>query len=1115
MKKYFYIFLALTAFSGVYAQTPSLTGYTSDPVASIDADEAYTLISEWAGLLSPDLNVAPSAREEEIFRLLVSSEGGHVPIINYDPNMNIWASDGLGHMLYRLKHSRNLNFVVSALYKADALLARRNDTISGVILPTTGKMEHTWYMDGSNDYEQETRISYLNIGGITNRIAELAQWILDHPELHTQTAPFNPTIPIDTTIGNTYLDRAMYYVLELKKTFDLFDAEGGYWKFNTANNVGMYFDNSYNRLLSLNEYRDTHPDDIPIDQFFTIMGENEWTTTPYNRVFWFCDGYLRTANALLKLDEIDGTDFYTPFYSKAKDRVSSLANYLSTYAKKYYESSPLNTNYTWPYGTNQDHSEKYEDNTHLHMDYEAFEYLLDQGVFTDSSIIHLASSIYSRYFSYDHHVVYKTMNRSIARDPIFDFPAHGADPYRPRGPIFAQVIGKHGAIEQVQGFLYKSMELMGEGIREMQSPNIRWNILERLDTRRTRWFVYPYEIHTLKNRYLSRIDSSGNNQLPLIVKQSPITIMQDIEPGSVITDVEAADPDAGQTLHYWINKGNVGGRFKLNPSTGEITLNVDYPLNADLEDKYRLNVFVTDNGNPVKFDSTTVEIDITKTNSAPQVTPNQQYTASKNMRNGDHVASAKVSDPENDTVKRFFLTTPNDFFRIDINTGIISMNSSSLSSQPAEDVQTLYVQAQDAGSPPIISATREIEITIKDPVVRLSASTREGERPLNIDFNTTVLGTNELNNYEWDFDNDGAIDSTGTSASHTYTKAGIYMATVYADDAEGIKHAERILIRVNEAIPSSPSDLVLHYDFAGDDYTVHDISGNNYHGKILNINRDKNVWMSGVVNGGMSFKVGSELEIPKTVFNPIVPTKEITISFWMNDAELLFHPLFQAYDANGDETMSISSHLYADQMVFKIIGTDYVESLNFDLNNNYDLIRQGWTHWAFVKEGNNNKLKIYVNGEKQAQSWAYKKRIQQAEYVRLGALPGIGQDNMNFSIDEFRMYSRALTPEEIDQLYYDISGISNLPSIIEAGNNPEQEHFIFPNPATGHVFIRLPERIDCQTISLLDARGRVVKKKGTFNEKEIFLELEGIPEGFYLIRIESKDDTLISKLIIQ
>lgn len=1113
--KIFYIFLALAVFTRVYTQTPTLSDYTQDPVASIDADEAYTLISEWAGLISSDLNTPPSAREEEIFRLLVSSEGGDVPIINYDPHMNTWASDGLGHMVYRLKHSKNLNFVVSALYKSDALLARRNDTITGAILPSTGKREHTWYMDGSNDDEQDVRISYLNVGGITNRIAEFAQWILDHPELHTQTAPFNPTIPIDSTIGDTYLDRAVYYVQELKKTFDLFDAEGGYWKFNTANNVGMYFNNTYDGLESLNEYREAHPEDVPIDQFFAIMGENEWTTTPYNRVFWFCDGYHRTAKALLKLDEIDGTDFYTPFYDKAMDRITSLANYLSTYAQKYYESSPLNTNYTWPYGTNLDHSEKYEDNTHLHMDYEAFEYLLDQGVFTDSSIIHMASSIYSRYFSYDHHVVYKTMDRSVARDPIFNFPAHGADPYRPRGPIFARVIGQYGAIEQVQGFLHKSMELMNEGIREMQSPNIRWDKLERLDTRRTRWFVYPYEIHTLKSRYLSRIDSSGSNQPPLILEHSPISIMQDIELGSHLTNIEAEDPDAGQRLHYWLSNGNVGGRFKINPSTGEITLNADYPLNADLEGLYRLKIFVTDDGNPVMFDSTTLEIGITKTNSAPQISPDQQYTASKNMKNGDHVARVKVSDPENDTIKRYFLSTPNDFFRIDNNTGIISMKSSSLSTQPAEDIQTLYVQAQDAGSPSIISLMQEIDISIKDAVLKINASSREGEKPLNIDFSASVLGENDLNNYEWDFDNDGVIDTAGSSASFTYKKAGVYMATVYADDPDGLTYAERIQIRVNESMPSSPPDLVLHYDFAGDDYTVHDISGNNYHGKILNINSEKNVWMSGVINGGMSFEVGSELEIPKTAFDPIVSTREISISFWMNDAELLFHPLFQAYDDNGNETMSISSHLYADKMVFKITGADYEESLGVNLNSDHSLIRHGWTHWAFVKDGNNNKLKIYINGKKQAQAWAYKERIPPSEYVRLGALPDIGQDNMNFSIDEFRMYSRALTDEEIDQLYFEISGISNLPSLMEAGNKQEQEQYIFPNPASDRVYIRLPEKSDYQTISLLDASGRLVKKVVTFNQDEISLDLAGLAQGFYFVGIESKTHRSVLKLIVQ
>ncbi|MDX2432130.1 MAG: T9SS type A sorting domain-containing protein, partial [Bacteroides sp.] len=212
---------------------------------------------------------------------------------------------------------------------------------------------------------------------------------------------------------------------------------------------------------------------------------------------------------------------------------------------------------------------------------------------------------------------------------------------------------------------------------------------------------------------------------------------------------------------------------------------------------------------------------------------------------------------------------------------------------------------------------------------------------------------------------------------------------------------------------------------------------------------------------------------------------------------------------------SISSHLYADQMIFKIIGADYEESVHYNLNNSADLIRQGWTHWAFVKDGNNNKLIIYVNGEKQAQSWAYKKRIQQPEYVRLGALPEIGQDNMNFSIDEFRMYSRALTAEEIDQIYYEISGISNLPSIIEAGDKQDLEYSIYPNPASDKVFIRLSENGNSHTVSLFDASGRVFKKVDVFKQNEISLDLSGIPEGFYLVGIESKEAMSVLKLIVQ
>jgi PKD repeat protein len=55
--------------------------------------------------------------------------------------------------------------------------------------------------------------------------------------------------------------------------------------------------------------------------------------------------------------------------------------------------------------------------------------------------------------------------------------------------------------------------------------------------------------------------------------------------------------------------------------------------------------------------------------------------------------------------------------------------------------------------------------------------------------------------YEWDFDGDGIIDSTGEVVAHIYSSAGNYTVTLNVTDSEGLWDIEQKQIEVKAPPP--------------------------------------------------------------------------------------------------------------------------------------------------------------------------------------------------------------------------------------------------------------------------------------------------------------------------
>jgi PKD repeat protein len=73
---------------------------------------------------------------------------------------------------------------------------------------------------------------------------------------------------------------------------------------------------------------------------------------------------------------------------------------------------------------------------------------------------------------------------------------------------------------------------------------------------------------------------------------------------------------------------------------------------------------------------------------------------------------------------------------------------------------------------------------IPGPDSDFSATPRSGVTPLSVQFTDLSTG-NSISSWEWDFTNDGSVDSTGQNPQHVYTTAGTYTVKLAITDADG------------------------------------------------------------------------------------------------------------------------------------------------------------------------------------------------------------------------------------------------------------------------------------------------------------------------------------------
>ena len=98
-------------------------------------------------------------------------------------------------------------------------------------------------------------------------------------------------------------------------------------------------------------------------------------------------------------------------------------------------------------------------------------------------------------------------------------------------------------------------------------------------------------------------------------------------------------------------------------------------------------------------------------------------------------------------------------------------------------------------------ATTTADIPDTSPTADFTGSPTSGSAPLTVNFTNNSTGYDRPLSHEWDFDNDGIVDSTDRNPSYTYNTAGTYTVKLTVTDSDG---SIDTLIRTNYITVTPP-----------------------------------------------------------------------------------------------------------------------------------------------------------------------------------------------------------------------------------------------------------------------------------------------------------------------
>uniref|UniRef100_A0A8C7U8V0 Protocadherin-16 n=1 Tax=Oncorhynchus mykiss TaxID=8022 RepID=A0A8C7U8V0_ONCMY len=192
-----------------------------------------------------------------------------------------------------------------------------------------------------------------------------------------------------------------------------------------------------------------------------------------------------------------------------------------------------------------------------------------------------------------------------------------------------------------------------------------------------------------------------NDNAPVFSSPSAVSVMEDQPVGFVVLYVVARDADQGENgrVSYFIETGNAGGTFSLNPNTG--SLSILKAIDREDQDLLNLTIVAQDHGVPALSSSQLLSVQVIDVNDQVPWFQENQYQAqiTENQPAGTTVLVVSASDLDQGTNGQVtYGGISDEGFSIHPATGVITTTKAL--DREAQEQYTLTVYARDGGVPP-------------------------------------------------------------------------------------------------------------------------------------------------------------------------------------------------------------------------------------------------------------------------------------------------------------------------------------------------------------------------------------------------------------------------------
>jgi PKD repeat protein len=316
---------------------------------------------------------------------------------------------------------------------------------------------------------------------------------------------------------------------------------------------------------------------------------------------------------------------------------------------------------------------------------------------------------------------------------------------------------------------------------------------------------------------------------------------------------------------------------------------------------------------------------------------------------------------------------------------------------------------------------------VVDPIsVDFTATPTTGAAPLAVQFTDTSTGNPVA--WQWDFDNDGTIDSTAQNPAHTYVNPGLYTVSMTATNGGNQGTETKVdVINVIGSTNNTRSPEILEFQFnEARGATVNNTASTNLAPPTAVVAQTNGTpvaqaWQAdpGRIGFGgnepgfgcLGADSSSPYEHRVDTGWPIDITGSHTIMFWANNTGSSGSSYAFGSGSGSSGRCWYTTSGYMSLRSWGTLGTSYVDTATDPA------ALTGWNHWAVVIDDAAGTAQWYLNGaaDGTGQTFTPNSFTYQGGNFTIGSY---GTTTASFftrywEMDDFRLYARALTPAEL------------------------------------------------------------------------------------------------------